>query len=770
MEIEPNILDQSENLFSTIPYFESKVKTMEIVCLTSFPERECGIATFTKDLRDGIVAKFGESIHFSICAIDTTESTHNYDFPVEYILESNSIRSYKELAVAINNNETVDAVLIQHEFGLFGGEYGENLLLLLSELKKPIFTTFHTILPNPTDKRKFIVQSIADFSDQIIVMTDHSANLLSNHYAIEENKIEIIPHGTHLISLQDKEVLKTKFFLSNKKVLSTFGLLSEGKGIETALLALPAIIQENPDCMYLIIGKTHPEIVKKEGEKYRNYLNRIIDDLKLNAHVLFIDRFVSNEELLDYLQLTDIYLFTSKDPNQAVSGTFSYAMGCNCPIISTQIPQAIDYLTDAGIVIDFNDSIQLGQSTNYLFRNSHILNEMRINALQKIRPSAWQNVALKHMSIFTNHLQIEPNNIEYTIPDYNLNHINNSTTDIGIIQFSLIEKPDLESGFTLDDNARALTSITEYYEITNDNSVLYNIETYFLFIEKMQQPAGDFLNYINQQGEFTLQNFEENLEDSMGRALNALGHFYSKRQLFNDTYSKRITTLIERSLPLISKLNSPRSIAFTLKGLYQYNESINSAVIRSQIIELASRLVIFYEETKQEDWFWFEETITYGNAILPEVLLYAYNLTKDKTILKYAKESFDFLLTILFEKDHFRTISNRTWYTLNQEVSAFGEQPIDVAYTIIALEQFSKYFPEEKYDEKIQKAFNWYLGDNHLKQIIYNPLTGGCCDGLEHDRINLNQGAESTITYLLARNCIERIGNKPIINNTYSTY
>lgn len=283
MELQIITPEAPSRFTNSISISDAKTKTLEIVCITSFPGRECGIATFAKDLRDGIVAKFGESIHISICAIETTESTHDYDFPVEYILESNSIKSYKDLALAINLNETVDAVLIQHEFGLFGGEFGENILYLLQALEKPVFTTFHTILPNPSDKRKFIVQSIADHSSQLIVMTEHSANLLENEYAIDAKKIEIIPHGTHLISIQDKDILKTKFFLTGKKVLSTFGLLSEGKGIETALFALPSIIKEHPDCMYLIIGKTHPEIVKREGEKYRTFLNQIIDELKLSS-------------------------------------------------------------------------------------------------------------------------------------------------------------------------------------------------------------------------------------------------------------------------------------------------------------------------------------------------------------------------------------------------------------------------------------------------------------------------------------------------------
>jgi glycosyltransferase involved in cell wall biosynthesis len=735
---------------------KSKTKSPEVVCITSYPERECGIATFSKDLRDGILSKFGDSIHFSICAIDHENSATNYSFPVEYILESSSIKSYKDLANALNKNDNLEAVLVQHEFGLFGGEYGEHILYLLNELRLPVITTFHTVLPSPTDKRKQIVQAICNLSSQVVVMTNNSKEILKNRYGIGSEKINIIPHGTHLVSMKDKEQLKEKYFLKNRKILTTFGLLNSGKGIETALRALPEITKKNPDCFYLIIGKTHPEILKREGETYRKQLQRMIAELKIDQHVLFVDKFVSNEEILEFLQMTDIYLFTSNDPFQAVSGTFAFAMGCHCPIISTQIPHAKDQLSNAGIMIDFNDSNHLGQSVNYLFQNPEILQEMRINALEKIRPSSWPNVAIKHLEILKNTIQKSDLTIDYKIPEYNLNHFRNSTNNIGIIQFSKIEIPDIESGFTLDDNARALIATSEYYELTGDKSARSLINTYFNFIETMQQDRGDFLNYLDKERFYTIQNFNENLEDSNGRALCALGLFYSNSVLFDKKYSLRIETIIEKFIPNVSKLKSPRSIAFTLKGLYYYSQYKDDYLLDSLLLNLAEKLLSFYQNSKNENWLWFENSITYGNAILSEALLYAYAKSRKQEYLNVAKESFDFLLSIHFEKDHFSSISNRTWYSQNTDSSSYGEQPIDVAYTILALEKFSEEFKHEKYDAKMKKAFHWFLGENHLKQIVYNPVTGGCCDGIEHDRVNLNQGAESTITYLLARNSIER--------------
>jgi hypothetical protein len=381
---------------------------------------------------------------------------------------------------------------------------------------------------------------------------------------------------------------------------------------------------------------------------------------------------------------------------------------------------------------------------------------MRINALEKSKSSSWQNVAIKHLTLLNNNTNLERKIINYQIPNYNLNHINNLTHSIGIIQFSQAEIPDLNSGFTLDDNSRALIAVSDYYELTQDENALNLINTYFNFIEFMQQEGGEFLNYLDKYGYFSLQNFEENLEDSNGRAIWALGYFYSKKELFLKQYSSRIEELLENSLQVIGSFNSPRAIAFSIKGLYYFNDDKNSFVIHSLILALADKLVAFYENMRTETWCWFEDKLTYGNAILSEVLLYAFDISKNVKYKNIAHESFEFLLSILFEKEHFTTISNRTWLLMDEEFSEYGEQPIEVAYTIMALEKFDYFFGNRQFGLRMKKAFDWYLGHNRLNQIVYNPLTGGCCDGIEHDRVNINQGAESSITYLMARNSIER--------------
>jgi glycosyltransferase involved in cell wall biosynthesis len=723
----------------------------EILFVTSYPPRECGIATYSQDLLRSIREKFGQSFSLKVCALEVDEEQYSYPEEVKYVLRSSDSAAYEDLAAELNLDDNLSLVIVQHEFGLFGGEYGQYLLGLICMLNKPVITTFHTILPHPDELRKRIVATIARNSVSIIVMTKNAANILERAYSVPTEKIAIIPHGTHVIPPVDDTVRPAKKHFSGRLLLTTFGLLGPGKSIETALDALPEIVRAFPNVLYLIIGKTHPTVVKHDGEQYRNLLQQKVIDLDLKDHVRFINRYLSLPALLGYLQRTDIYLFTSKDPDQAVSGTFSYAMGCGCPIISTPIPHAKELLDGAGIMVPFQSPGKLAEATKELLANTELRNEMKLNALHKIRPTAWPNSALAHVDLAMRHIDTGKVDLQYVLPPIVLTHIKKQTTERGMIQFSQLSLPDLQSGYTLDDNARALIALSRYYNATNNPVALPLIETYLNFIIYCQQEDGTFLNYVDNKGVFVNANGCENLEDANGRGVWALGEFVGYGQLFHQRWTHRAETALLKSLPHAISMRSPRAIAFVIKGLFHYYLKRGTTVIQQHIISLADDLVAKYRGVSDKKWEWFEEYLTYANAVIPEALLCAYMSTGNVTFKTVAKSCFDFLERNIFSTGEIKVVSNHGWLVKGGTTSPYGEQPIDIAYTILALSRFHEVFPLEGYEEKMQVSFDWFLGRNHLRQNIYDSVTGGCYDGLEEHHVNLNQGAESTVSYLISR-------------------
>ncbi|TDP60934.1 glycosyltransferase [Flavobacterium dankookense] len=725
----------------------------EIVLITSYPPRECGIATYSQDLVFAIKNKFEKTFKLSICALEYENEKQFYPKEVKYILETDNEVSYKETATKINNNELIQIVVIQHEFGLFRTNETD-FIAFLNLLNKPIIVAFHTVLPKPNEELRKLVKSIEKVAKSIIVMTKSSAKILIADYDLDAAKIEIIPHGTHLVEHTDKDILKEKYNLLGRKVLATFGLLSSGKCIETTINALRIIVKRYPDVLFLVIGKTHPNVVKQENESYREQLIARIEELNLQRNVQFINQYLPLPILLEYLQLTDIYLFTSKDRNQAVSGTFSYALSCGCPIISTPIPHAVEILqNETGIIIDFENPKQLARKVIDLLENDALCNSISANGIHKLAPTAWENSAIAHTLLFES-ISERNLNLAYKIPEVNLNHVKKLTTEFGMIQFSNINKPDAESGYTLDDNARALVAMCQQFEISKDANDLTYISLYFNFIKKCLHKEGYFLNYLCIDKKFTNQNNETNLSDSNGRAIWALGYLISNREILPDTLIEDAIKTMQLALTNVLKIHSPRAMAFIIKGIYYSNKTHKTTDNLNITKHLADKLVQMYKHETTEDWRWFESYLTYGNSILPEAMLCAYLTLGTPKYGEIAILSFDFLLSKTFTEDSIKVVSNKGWLqnnTQNNEEVIGGEQPIDVAYTIMALSKFYDTFLDESYLDKMSIAFNWFLGKNHLNKIIYNPCTGGCYDGLEEDYINLNQGAESTVSYLMAR-------------------
>ena len=732
-----------------------------MLLMSSYPPRECGLATFSNDVVNSIREVFGDSLPIEICALQKEENQFEYGSDVHYTLTVSSVEEYRLLAEKINDRDDIGMICIEHEFGLYDGDYGNYLLSFLLAINKPIATVFHTVLPEPNDKLKKIVQAIIDLSNKVVVLTKKSKEIFIRDYDCPESKLMIIPHGTHMVLWDQKEKLKREYNYSNTIVLSTFGLISANKNIETVLYALPEIIAKHPEVIYLIIGKTHPELLKKEGEKYRDMLIETTQKLHIENNVLFINEFLELDQLLNYLTLSDIYLFASKDPNQAVSGTFAYAMSCGCAIISTPIAHAIEVLNaGTGILLNgFDKPEEFQKAILELVEDKEKRLEMGRNGYALTHETTWENIALKYGFLFAEVTESKEK-LSFNFPPIKLDHIKELTTDYGILQFSNFSQPDFSSGYTLDDNARALIDMVMYYNASEDPIALDLVTIYLNFIAEIQREDGRFDNYKDINHQLTKQNELVNLEDCNGRALWSLGFTLSYQKKLPLNLVEQAQKIWDKAVVHIDEVTSPRAIAYTLKGLYYYYQVNEEEEIKKGIVQLADKLLNHYHINSDDNWCWYEDYMTYANNVLPEAMLFSFLVTKNVKYKKIALITFDFLLSHYFMKGEFSVISNRGWFVKGEKKNTYGEQPIEVATTIITLHLFYEVTGNVKYRNQLNLAFSWFLGNNHLNQIVYNPANGASYDGLEEKNVNINQGAESTLCFFKAQLIMNEYANQ----------
>lgn len=736
---------------------------MKMLLVSSYPPRECGLATFSNDIVNAVNKVFGKTLPIEVCALQKGDNSFMYGNEVSYTINTSILDDYQLVAEHINERNDIGLVCIQHEFGLFGGIYGDHIIAFLLALNKPIVVIFHTVLPEPDEQRKKVVQAIINLSNKIVVLTHQSKNILIHKYGCQAKKLTIIPHGTHTVLWEQKGLLKRKYNYSKNRVLATFGLLGESKSIETVLYALKDIVHLHPEVIYLVIGKTHPEVIKTDGEKYRNKLLNIVKELQLENNVVFINKYLDLEQLLNYLTLSDIYLFTSKDPTQAVSGTFAYALSCGCAVISTPIPHAVETLKKGnGILLDrFEQPEAFKEAILHLLKNNDERMAMSRNAYSASRASNWENVAIQYGLLF-GELTSSTEDLRFVFPPIKLDHIKKLTTDFGILQFSNFSQPDPQSGYTLDDNARALIDMVMYYQIKQHESILELAFIYLSFIERIQRENGWFDNFMNVEQQLTPQNSEVNLEDANGRALWSLGYLIAHKEILPYDLVRRAEICWDKAIQRIHNYSSPRAIAYAIKGLYHYQTINENNYIERQITRLSNQLLQHYHINSDHDWKWYEDYMTYSNNILPEAMMYGYLATGNQKYKKIALITFDFLLSHYFMKGQLKVISNRGWFKKENERSFYGEQPMEVVTTIIALDLFYEVTRNVKYKEQLELAFVWFLGNNHLKQLMYNPMNGASYDGLEDEQININQGAESTLCFFKA----QIIMQKYMVNKT----
>jgi len=732
-----------------------------IVYVATYPPRECGIATFTQDLIGAVDELYNQALESKVVAMNARGAPlFKYPPKVLWQIRENEREDYVRVAKALNENQQVKMVNIQHEFGIFGGGYGSYILNFVDALQKPLVVTFHTVLPTSNKSLHITVQAVARAAKKIIVMTDLSKKILIDDYSIPPSKIKIIPHGIPPVSYQEPVRAKKDLRLSERTVLLTFGLLNRNKGIQYILDALPSVVKKFPNILYLIVGATHPVVLQEEGESYRNELVKKIRKLGLGGNVRFYNRYLELPELIKFLQATDIYLSPSLDPDQAVSGTLSYALGLGRPVVSTPFAQAREELSEReGLLVKFRNPNSISEALLKLLADDTGRIAMGKSAYFHTRNKTWPNVGLAYAREFASYIP-ELRNQEKNLPPFKLNHLIKLTDNFGIIQFAKLTEPEYSSGYTVDDNARALIVAAEYYEQHPREYVSRLMQKYLAFLKFTLQRDGSFANYVNADRSMNAkQNEKEDPEDPSARALLALA-VVADSSATPSFIRGRAANLFVSSFDANGGFSFPRPAAHFIKalGIFLRGRANSKSAFRKKqaLIHYANFLCDSFEKSSSRRWQWFETKLTYCNGILPEALFWAYEVTKKERYLDIGKRSMNFLIEKTFRNGTYLPIGQNGWYRRAGKRTYFDQQPEDASATVQMLRKIYEITGDNHYKRLMYQAFSWFLGDNLLRLAVYDRSTGGCYDGVGEKEVNLNQGAESTVSYLLARLAFER--------------
>lgn len=763
---------------SVIKYYEG---IDSVAVIGNYVPRQCGIATFTTDLVEAVTA---EAPDINCWAAAMNDKPEGYPYPekVRFEVNQNKLTDYNTVAEFINISQT-DIVCVQHEYGIYGGPAGSHLLKLLGELRMPVVTTLHTVLKNPAPEYLAVMRSLADLSDKLVVMSRKAIGFLQEIYGVPEEKIAFIHHGIPDTPFMDPNYYKDQFALEGRKVLLTFGLLSPNKGIEIMLQALPAIINKHPDVVYIILGATHPHILKSHGDAYRISLQQLVRKLNISEHVIFQNRFVEMKELCEFLGTADIYVTPYLDEAQITSGTLAYAMGTGKAIVSTPYWYAVEMLAEGrGRIVPFNNPDAMAEQIIDLIDNDTIRHLIRKKAYTFSREATWKEVARKYLEVFSEvrlkrashprprHTYVE--NIKsitkFELPEPKLDHLKALTDDTGILQHATQTIPDRIHGYCTDDNARALmvASMGSKYMLA-DSKFFDSLSNQYLsfLLYAFNEENGRFRNFMS----YSRQWLEEvGSEDSHGRALWGLGKTVAF--LDNPGQLAMSTRLFNQALKALEFFKSPRAIAFALVGVHAYLQKFSgdSEVRRIRDI-LAARLFDQFQNNATDDWPWLENALNYANGKLPHALLLSGQWMHRSDMIDMGLRSLKWLLAIQTEDGHFVPIGSNGWYEKGGAKARFDQQPIEPNSMIDACIEAFNITSDTNWIDSAVMCFNWFLGQNDLNMPLYDAKTGGCRDGLMADGINQNEGAESTIEWLLALMTLQKLYADEILKQSSRT-
>ncbi|MBC8984652.1 glycosyltransferase family 4 protein [Pedobacter sp. N36a] len=732
---------------------------MKIAYISSYPPRECGIATFNHNLLRAIGSdKVAVSDDSFVVAMNDSEHLGEYEYPkeVKYVIRQENQKDYIRAADYINTS-LADACILEHEFGIYGGESGIYILPLIARLQKPLITIFHTILKDPNYLQLTIIREIAKHSSRVVVMSHRAVGFLTGIYGIPFSKIQLIEHGVPDLEAKVENPVKQSLAFKNKKVLFTFGLISRNKGLETVIEALPKIVAQNPDVMYVILGTTHPGVIKNSGEEYRDSLKKLAKKLNVSDNLTFINKFVSEEELFDYLTAADMYITPYLNEAQITSGTLSYAVGSGAAVISTPYWHAQELLADnRGRLFDFRDSDGLAHIVNELFNEKDKLAQLRSNAYEYGLHLRWPSTGQVFIDVLDEAVskylsEIEKGGKQIIDPDmmpaFSLAHVQRLTDDTGIVQHAKYGIPNLKEGYCLDDNSRALILAILAYQQNKSKAALELLPIYLSFIQYMQCDNGNFRNFLSFKREYL---DEVGSEDSFGRTVWALGYLISNAP--NNSYREFGKDLFLKSAPHFSNLTHLRGIANTVIGLEKYLEAHPyDGHIKAQMNMLIVPLKAAYQTHRNDKWHWFEEKMTYDNGILPLALLCHYQVTKDEDSLSMALESMAFLSKHTISDGYLNPVGNDGWlFKEGGQMALYDQQAIETMAMVLMYFKAYEITLDLGYIKQMYLCYQWFLGENSLKLPLYDHETKGCGDGLQPHGVNRNQGAESTLAYWIS--------------------
>jgi glycosyltransferase involved in cell wall biosynthesis len=735
----------------------SSQPTLHIAVIGTYLPRLCGIATFTHDICEAINGEFPDVSCFAGAVNDRPEG---YDYPtrVRFEIIQDDPESYNRAAEFLHINN-VEVVSVQHEFGIYGGLAGSHLLGFLAQLKKPVVTTLHTVLKEPDEAQREVMRRLDQLSERFIVMAERGQTLLEEVYGVDPAKIDLIPHGVIDMPFVDSNFYKDVFDAEGKTVLLTFGLLSPNKGIETVIRALPSILAKNPDVVYLIVGATHPHLIASQGEAYRESLQTLASELGVASNVVFHNRFVSMEQLKEFIGGADIYLTPYRNEEQITSGTLAYTFGAGKAIVSTPYWHARELLSeDRGVLVPFADSAAIADAVNDLLARPTRMTAMRKRAWKEGRKMIWPEVARRYMESFDRaraSLSVPVATVmdeqSYPVPVANLDHLFRMTDHTGIFQHAIYSVPNYHEAYCTDDNARAfIYTVFHEQEHGPDQAINRLASTYLAFLwYAFDANTRRFRNFMSHERHWLES---KGSEDSHARALWAVGTALGRSA--NEGFRDLSALLFQRGLDPVKHFSSPRAWAFTLVAIHEYLSAYSGdrAVEKMQRL-LTARLFSLFNANSSPGWRWFERIATYDNAKLSHALI----LSGEEEAIKAGLVSLEWLIDEQTgDGGQFSPIGCHGFWPQGGEKARFDQQPVEAHAMVSACMAAFDTTGEKAWAHHARRCFEWFLGRNDLGVPLYDEGTGGCRDALLRDHINQNQGAESTLAFHLSRSELTR--------------